>query len=493
MGCLSHLVDPRFLRPLALALSSDPLSELELNNIFSREVPNRNLSKRSLGKLMELSQRGGLIAFEKGTWRTVLRRDIDRAVSSCLEVWIQPGFTDDDLLRNRSKVLLGQGLISANYEYAAIGELANRSSLAPAEWARLISGPCDLRQLTGLGSKHSEAEFLMICRSMETVPFTDDLDVSPRVPLSLLPSLPASADDLLSGILRARAYWQKSLEAFFGDVAIKDFDGFIIYAKDMLDYLFWGASSPLKSMVSPDRLAQVSQMLQSFGLRAEELSTVWRGLPSAYRLISRLSWGIRYLSNNISHPSPAGPDAKAFLRICELSASRQSAISAARSGHSLVSLIRPLRVLRRALENWPGHEVIAASAEECARAISADALNDKLFRREFADRIRRLNVIGSLQIMDAFADKVVAPVFPKSCDAALSSAGLIAAYSQFLESPRGRAYAEVRLALHAALDFQRRFNVHSLTAPRRYEGVWRDSLQQLVERLEDTRRAFIPA
>ena len=101
--------------------------------------------------------------------------------------------------------------------------------------------------------------------------------------------------------------------------------------------------------------------------------------------------------------------------------------------HSLMTLIRPLRALHRALENWRGREEIVAAAQDCVRAIDADAHNDKLFRREFADRIRRLSVVGSLQILDALADDLVAPVLPKNYAAALSSAALIAAYSQFLD------------------------------------------------------------
>jgi hypothetical protein len=135
---------------------------------------------------------------------------------------------------------------------------------------------------------------------------------------------------------------------------------------------------------------------------------------------------------------------------------------------------------------------LVASARDCATAISSDGISDKLLRREFSARIRSLNVIGPVEILDALAGELVAPKFPDEKDAALCSAGLIAAFSQFIASPQGRAYAEVRLALHAELDFQRRFNLHNLSPPQRYEGVWRGTLQQLVGRLEDTRKAFIP-
>ena len=66
MGCLGHLIDPRFLRPLANSLSSGPHTELDLRSKFLRGVPNRNLSQRSLRTLLDLARQGGLIYFEQG-------------------------------------------------------------------------------------------------------------------------------------------------------------------------------------------------------------------------------------------------------------------------------------------------------------------------------------------------------------------------------------------------------------------------------------------
>ena len=40
MGCLSHLIDPRFLRPLVETLEAGPQSELELQAKFFLHVPN---------------------------------------------------------------------------------------------------------------------------------------------------------------------------------------------------------------------------------------------------------------------------------------------------------------------------------------------------------------------------------------------------------------------------------------------------------------------
>jgi hypothetical protein len=117
---------------------------------------------------------------------------------------------------------------------------------------------------------------------------------------------------------------------------------------------------------------------------------------------------------------------------------------------------------------------------------------DRLLRREFAERIKRLNVIGSIHIVDALAEEIPPPTIPTYPDKALTSAALIARYSKFLESPLGHAYAEMRLALHTELDFKHRFNVHSRSVPQRYHGVWQDTIAQLVTRLEYTRKAFIP-
>ncbi len=491
MGCLSHLIDPRFLYPLADSLSSGPHTELDLRSKFLREVPNRNLSQRSLRALLDLARQGGLVVFEQGTWRTVPRQDIDRAVVACLDAWRTPDFTEDALFRNRCAVGLDRGLLSSAAEYTPLDELACRSVLTPVEWARLISGPCDLRQLTGCCSKHAEADFLMLYRSAETAPFTDDSDVSPRVQRALLSHLPTRPDHLLSSIHQARAFWREQVMTFLEPVTVEDFAGFIIYSKDLLDLLFWGNSTPLRSLVAPEHVALVSQMLQRFGLRAEDLSTVWRALPSTYRVISRLSWGIRYLNNNLSHPQPPEPDPEAFLKVCGMPFPKQSVISTSRSGHSLLTLIRPLRVLHRALQSWRGCAEIAVAAQECATAIAQDMQEDKLLRREFAERLRRLNVIGPAHILDALAHEVHVPAFPVHVDEVLTSAGLIATFSRFFESTQGRAFSEVRLALHAELDFQRRFNIHNLTAPQRYEGIWRNTIQELVTRLEDTRRACV--
>jgi hypothetical protein len=71
---------------------------------------------------------------------------------------------------------------------------------------------------------------------------------------------------------------------------------------------------------------------------------------------------------------------------------------------------------------------------------------------------------------------------------ALSAAAIISNYSAFIESPQGRAYAEVRLALHAELDFRGRFNVHSLSPHQRYDGVWQTPIHELAFMVENARR-----
>ena len=492
MGSLSHLIDPRFLHPLASALSSGPHTELELRAKFIRAVPNRNLSLRSLHIFLDLAKQGGLITFEQGAWRTLVRQNIKGAVTSCMAKWCDPQLTDDALFRQRCAVSLDRGMLSPAAEYTPLEDLARRSSLTDTEWARVISGPSDLCQLTGWTSKHTEADFLILYRSARTAPITDDFDVVPRVPRSLLPALPATSADFLSSIRAARSAWWEQVDLFLAGVTIQDLSGFAAYAKELLDLLLWGAPAPLRSLILPEHVELVSQMLLRFGLRAEDLSTVWRALPSTYRQISRLSWGVRYLNNNLSHPQSPEPDASAFLKVCSMPLPKQSAISMSRSGHSLLTLVRPLRVLHRALEGWRGRAAIATAALDCANAIASDMHEDSLLRREFALRVQRLNVIGSVHILDALAHKVSPPVFQKRDDEVLTSAGLIAAFSEFLDSVHGHAYAEVRLALHAALDFQRRYNIHALVPPQRYDGVWRGTIEELVTRLEDTRKGCIP-
>jgi hypothetical protein len=296
-----------------------------------------------------------------------------------------------------------------------------------------------------------------------------------------------------SAIRGVRSLWEQQVISFLGKTTLADLEGFIIYAKDLMDILFWGNLYPLRSSISPEDLGKVSQRLNQFGLQSEYLSTVWRNLPNTYRTIARLSWGIRYLSNNLSNPEPARPDAAAFLRICNLPAQMQSAISASRSGHTLLKLVRPIRVLHRALAGWRGRSEITTTAQTLQEAVSSDMLDDKLARREFAERVRRLRVVAPLHILDALSHQVSVPVFIEHHDEILTAAGRISGLSHFFESVAGHAYAELRLALHVELDFQRRFNLHSLTPPQRYHDVWGDSIEVLMTKVEDTRRTCLRA
>ena len=491
MDRLSHLIDPRFLEPLARALSTGPKSEHEVHAKFLRDVPIQRVSRRLLHLLLTHANRGGLVSFERGQWSTVAKRDIRTAVNRCLAFWCAPDFTNDELFRNRCAVCLDRGFLSNYSAYTPLTDLVERSILTDVEWARLISGPSDLRMLTGGCSKHTDADYLMLYRSGDTVPITDDSDTVPRIPRSMLPSLPTSSAILLSGIQSVRVAWRQQLGVFLADVSLEDFPGFVIYAKEMLDLLLWGAARPLCSQVSADKVAQVAVMFQRFGFHAEDLRTVWRILPLNYRVVTRLSWGVRYLSNNLSHPEPPGSELDAFLRVCSLPLAKQSAISAGRSGQSLLTIIRPLRVLHRALQGWSGRAEVASDAQACARAISSDMTEDKLLRRDLAERVKRLNIVSPVHLLDALVGEISPPNFSSRSDENLASASLIANLTKFFESVEGFAYAEVRLALHAELDFRRRFNVHSAKAPQRYHGIWQSTIQQLVTRLEDTRKSAI--
>ena len=492
MDRLSHLIDPRFLAPLARALSTGPQSEYEFHAKFLRDVPIQGVSQRLLRMLLEHARRGGLVSYERGQWSMGTDRDIGAAVNRCLDSWCAPDFTGDELFRNRCAVCLDRGSLSNYSAYTSLAELSGRSTLTDVEWSRLISGTSDLRLLTGHNSRHADADCLMLYQSADAAPITDDSDVLPRVPRSMLVALPTTPEALLSSVRNARAAWRNQVTTFLADIAIDDFAGFAVYAKEMLDLLLWGAARPLCSHVSADRLSQVSEMLQRFGLRAEDLSTVWRGFPSAYRVVTRLSWGLRYLSNNLSHPEPPAPDLGAFLRVCGLPPAMQSAISTSRSGKSLLTIVRPLRVLHRALNGWSGRSEAASDVQDCADAVATDMHEDKLLRREFAERVRRLHIVAPVHILDALVHEIPPPNLPIYEDDVLASAGLIANFTKFLESHEGRAYAEVRLALHAELDFRRRFNLHSTHVPRRYQGVWRSTIQQLVARVEDMRKSSIP-
>ena len=94
-------------------------------------------------------------------------------MTSCLDAWCNLALTGDALFRNRCAVCLDRGTLSAAAEYTLLRHLAGRSTLAPVQWARLIAGPCDIRQLTGQTCKNNDVDFYMLYRSSETAPITD--------------------------------------------------------------------------------------------------------------------------------------------------------------------------------------------------------------------------------------------------------------------------------------------------------------------------------
>jgi len=216
--------------------------------------------------------------------------------------------------------------------------------------------------------------------------------------------------------------------------------------------------------------------------------TVWKGLPSLYRSITRLSYGARYLSNNLSNPSPPAPAAEAFLRVCNLPQKTLAAISTSRTGHSLFSIVRPLKILHRAIRTWPGRSAALTEAAACTAALSEDADSDKLSRRATASTIKRLQVARPVDLADALFEGAPSLHAPEHADEDLRFASAIASYWEFLSSPQGRACAEIRLALHTEIDFLRRFNSHKADPPQRYAGIWSGTLNSLANRVENTRR-----
>ena len=122
-----------------------------------------------------------------------------------------------------------------------------------------------------------------------------------------------------------------------------------------------------------------------------------------------------------------------------------------------------------------------------------DHFDDKLARRCMAERVRCLGVLPAIQLLDAFADEVRPPPDIKQSEHLLELAQSICVYNDFLCSRSGSAYAELRLALHVELDFRRRFNVHELQLPRRYQGIWEHTLAALISKLEDKRKTSLPS
>lgn len=486
MGSLSHRIDPRFLQVLATAFANGPLTEFEVRNIFMQNVPNRNLSLRALDTFLDLAMKGGLLLHEHGIWRLTDTPSSEN-IRKCLHNWASPHFSDDEIFRNRCSTCLDEGYLSPKGDYTRLSIMANRKTLTQVEWSRLVSGPCDIRQLTGKESKHVKADFLVIYRNEYAPPISDDPNLIPRIESRLLPDLPTSPFLFLKGIHRLRRSWQLQIRSILGGIALEDFSAFITYAKDMLDLLFWGRCVPLRSTISVEDLSRVSDRFQRYALRSKELTAVWRSLPGIYRTVSRLSWGIRYLSNNLAHPKPPKPELEAFLRICNMPKKIQSSISSERAGQRLLTIARSLRIIQRALADWRGKSTLVRNWQDCTTAVSIDRLDDKLHRRSFAERIRSLQVVPSVYILDTLTYEIHPPPNPTVEDTVLRTAGILSGYDDFIDSIPGNAYAELRLALHSALDFSNRFNIHSLTSNNRFDGVWSNSLKQLVTRLENLR------
>jgi hypothetical protein len=125
-----------------------------------------------------------------------------------------------------------------------------------------------------------------------------------------------------------------------------------------------------------------------------------------------------------------------------------------------------------------------ADAANCFRAVIDDQIPDKLQRRFLCERIRRSVAIPNILLLDALATELPSFEATTPSDPAQEKSAWVARYDDFLDAPIGRAYAEMRLALHAEVDFKGRFNRHAQHPPRRYAGVWNHTLEELLERVE---------
>ena len=377
MERFSHLVDPRFLAPLA-AFAKSPRTPFDLNEGFLRDVPNRRLSERSLRMLLKLASDVGILSFANGVWRPPQSLGSDQNIELLIREWLTKDPSIDARFIERCSAFAGDGAILPSGQYMAMAAMAGSSLLTPPELGRLISGTCDLRYLTGRLSRHSDADCLMLYRSHTAIPVTDDPEILPRVSSQAFPKLPSDTATLSEAAGAVREAWWNQVEAFLGGSSASDLSMFIAYSKDLLDCFLWGTPSPLRSTITPDQVKDASEMLRLFGVHTADLMTVWKGLPSLYRNITRLSYGARYLSNNLSNPLPPAPDAEAFLRVCALPPKAQLAISTRRTGHSLFAMARPLKILHKAIQAWPGRTALLAEAASCKAALSEDADSDKL-------------------------------------------------------------------------------------------------------------------
>jgi len=143
-----------------------------------------------------------------------------------------------------------------------------------------------------------------------------------------------------------------------------------------------------------------------------------------------------------------------------------------------------MRILHQSLHGCGFRSDVIQTLEKCAQVAFDDGIDDKLWRREIAERVQRLCVTADLEVLDAMTSRIVPPKLPTVTDDVLILAQAIRSYYDFICSPQGHAYAEVRLALISSQDFRRRFNFHRLEAPQRYKGIWKGTLMELISRLE---------
>ncbi|MDB4777626.1 hypothetical protein OAH08_04640 [Verrucomicrobia bacterium] len=483
---MNHQFKPRFLQVLVGAFANGPLTPLELNNIFLRDVPNKQISIRTLKTFLGIAMRGGLVDFDHNVYYLKEGAPVD-LVRKCLHELSLPNFCDDKMFRYRCSNYLDYGYLSPQGEYTSFSILAKSMDFSSVEWFRLVSGSDDIRYLTGKESKHVESESLMFYGKGCVTPVSDDPDIIPRIEKRLLPKLPTSQATFLTGLQGLRRSWKVQVNSFLGRITVEELSSFIAYAKDMLDLIIWGEVTPLRSTVSSEHLSVVCDRFRKYGIRAKNLSSALRNLQSTYLLISRLSLGTRFLSNNLAHPKPPTPDDSSFSRVCNMPNKLQSSISLSRSGKKLTTLTRPLQLIHRALVDWSSKVELEQNFKNCSAAVYNDHLDDRLQKRILAERIHQLRLVSPTYLLDSLGNDLNPPSIPLIKDEVLRTASIISCYSNFIESTPGRAYGELRLALHGELDFRNRFNVHSINPEERYVGIWRNSLEELVERIENIR------
>jgi hypothetical protein len=219
MGVMNLTLDPRWINHVVDALRDRPLSTFDLHSKFLEDVPSRRLGLRALHQLLELLEQGGVIRHHNDWWET--RPLAGSPTWHLLDNIRRNRGLKDGLFLNRCASLVGEGYLKPNGDLVSMRQVSSGKDADELSWARILSPLCDLRLLTGLESKHVQADFLMIYRAEESIPISANYGLLPCLPEEHIPALPCDTVDLDRSIALLRHCWHTRLKSFLSHLNIE--------------------------------------------------------------------------------------------------------------------------------------------------------------------------------------------------------------------------------------------------------------------------------